>query len=805
MSTLYTAEEFAAIQQEYNEAVRRNIPITAELARQMQDAKIGVKGFTVALEDSVKSIVTAGKSAASAAVSAGGGAKSFNGAIGGMTDAVSGLVKLIPLVGGALSMLTQGLGAAAKAATDMSDGLWKTYTDLSQVGIAGAAGDLHDQIKALGFTTADGAEGIQAYTDLLKENSESLARMAGGAQAGAQSLAAVATSMRESGLSDQFRLLGKNVTEQNKLTAGYLRLLTMSGAAQQMTTEQMATSASAYILQIDRMSRLTGTSADQLQKDAEMRRSQTRYGMRMHLLEQQKALEGPDGPAAQQIEILENLAPLMKRAGPEAYQGFLDTVASDTGRSTSEASRKLAMLIGNAATTGIENIRKGGGQSAGEIFDLAAQGGANFIKTFGSLATTLGKEGMPAFADGIEAVNLANLSFVKDNAIIQEEKAKAQQQSIMAGKTADGREDKYAKARVELEKNQLDASIKLTGLINKGIVPVTQGMAKLAKGIDYTLEMATKLAVPGGAPAPPAAPAPAAPAPAAPAPAGPAAARTAPAAARTAPATSLNTGPLSLASTIASHESGSAGYNAYNKGTVGNKMIGSDKSVDFSKMTIDEYLRRAGLAKDNPDRLFAVGKYQIIPDTMRDIVSQLGLDTATTVLDATTQELLFSRGLIGIKRPLVDQFIKGKSDDLDGAILQLAQEFASIGVPYPAGKAKQRGESYYSGIGGNKARTSPDVVAQALQAERQKNMQSAAAGGILSGPKSGYNAMLHGTEAVVPLPDGRTIPVEMAGFSGMITQQSDLLGMQLGRMDDLIAQMRALNATSSKMLQYAQG
>ena len=34
-------------------------------------------------------------------------------------------------------------------------------------------------------------------------------------------------------------------------------------------------------------------------------------------------------------------------------------------------------------------------------------------------------------------------------------------------------------------------------------------------------------------------------------------------------------------------------------------------------------------------------------------------------------------------------------------------------------------------------------------------------GAILKGPKSGFAATLHGTEAVVPLPDGRTIPVSL--------------------------------------------
>ena len=45
-------------------------------------------------------------------------------------------------------------------------------------------------------------------------------------------------------------------------------------------------------------------------------------------------------------------------------------------------------------------------------------------------------------------------------------------------------------------------------------------------------------------------------------------------------------------------------------------------------------------------------------------------------------------------------------------------------------------------------------------------MPSAHSGGVLSGPQSGFPATLHGTEAVVPLPDGKSIPVSMKGGGG---------------------------------------
>jgi len=185
-------------------------------------------------------------------------------------------------------------------------------------------------------------------------------------------------------------------------------------------------------------------------------------------------------------------------------------------------------------------------------------------------------------------------------------------------------------------------------------------------------------------------------------------------------------GKESLAANISKYESGEAGYNAYNKGTVGNKIIPSDKPIDFSNMTISEYLRRGALKQGDPDRLFAVGKYQIIPGTMKGLIEKLKIDPETTYLDPATQDMLFANGLIGQNRKKVDAYVKGRSDDRDGAILELAKEFASVGIPYDmdVGKKKlKKGDSYYSGIGGNVAHNSPEQVGAALDADRLKNMQ----------------------------------------------------------------------------------
>jgi hypothetical protein len=89
---------------------------------------------------------------------------------------------------------------------------------------------------------------------------------------------------------------------------------------------------------------------------------------------------------------------------------------------------------------------------------------------------------------------------------------------------------------------------------------------------------------------------------------------------------------------------------------------------------------------------------------------------------------------------------------------------------------------------------------QVATAETTAPKQSAAMGGILSGPKSGYEATLHGTEAVVPLPDGRTIPVQMKGNTNSY-EQTKLLTMELDKLESLVYIMQRQNDISNQLLQ----
>ena len=285
-----------------------------------------------------------------------------------------------------------------------------------------------------------------------------------------------------------------------------------------------------------------------------------------------------------------------------------------------------------------------------------------------------------------------------------------------------------------------------------------------------------------------------------------------------------------LAASVAAHESGSKGYNAYNKGTAKGKIVKSDKDIDFSKMSISEFLRRGDLQTGDPDKLFAVGKYQIIPATMRELVKSLKL-SPSTLLDETTQEMLFTQGLTNSKRPTVDAYVKGVSDDLNGALMELAKEFASIGVPYPAGKATKRGESYWGGA--NHASNTPEQVTAALNADRlQQAARSAPVaagkgetpqamfGGLFNGPLSGYPVILHGRETVTPMPNPNSLvasnetsnvqkdPLPTTSSAAPTTNADsgallELFKMLSDKMDTLSDHMASGNDTREELLKYS--
>jgi hypothetical protein len=154
---------------------------------------------------------------------------------------------------------------------------------------------------------------------------------------------------------------------------------------------------------------------------------------------------------------------------------------------------------------------------------------------------------------------------------------------------------------------------------------------------------------------------------------------------------------------------GEGDYSTFKRGNAGDS---ARKKIDFSQMTIQEIMTLQSLRPGNPNRLFAVGKYQVIPVTMRGAVAALSINTNDKFAPAM-QENVFRNYLIADKRPSVKRFIVGQSNNLLGAQFALALEFASVADP-------NTGRSHYGGSGGNRASITSAETATALNDERQQ-------------------------------------------------------------------------------------
>ena len=158
--------------------------------------------------------------------------------------------------------------------------------------------------------------------------------------------------------------------------------------------------------------------------------------------------------------------------------------------------------------------------------------------------------------------------------------------------------------------------------------------------------------------------------------------------------------------------SGEGGYESINRGVAGDTPGGAESvfGKKLSDMTVGEVMELQA-----QDKLFAVGKYQIIPKTMKGFVRTMKI-SLDDKFDSTTQEK-FKRYVTDFKRPAVGRYLRGESNNRAEAAQELAREFASIGLAYDeAGRV--RGESRYSGTAGNAASISPAEIEAALDRGR---------------------------------------------------------------------------------------
>jgi hypothetical protein len=452
MADQYTPEEIAEIFEAYNNAIKTNTPISAELAKQMQDATKGFRGATDALNKFGKALGTSALDLGKSLYKGEKGVGQFGDAVESAAGALSLLEKALgplSLVARGLIIATQLLAKGFNAAAKQGDALYKSYQDLSRAGATASDGisGVFRNMQNLGY----GIEELDKMVALVTQNSETLAKFSLTAADGTNAFAQGMAQIQRDG---SLRVLGKTTDDINSAGAAFIRQSVRAGISQKDIGDKLGAQTKAYVLELDRLQRLTGMSADALQKQQDEAMAEDAYNDVMSELKQRAA--GGDEVAKMQIE---KITTVMNKLGPEMRKEFVAGIGGDVS-----AQQRLFMAAPNlmkdtmdeTANTQktINNLNRDAANTVGTFGKSARLAAGAYRDTFGPLYEM--RETMVATADFDARTDAA-----KKNAEV-----------------IDGNTKRLTEAQIA-NMNSRDA---MQAFIQKGVAPATVALNALAQG-----------------------------------------------------------------------------------------------------------------------------------------------------------------------------------------------------------------------------------------------------------------------------------------------------------------------------------
>jgi hypothetical protein len=733
MADQFDSKEFQEVLDTYTEHLAQGIPISEELAQKLKDLSTGIKDYTKNLKASKEALMGSLKSLGMSMINGESGAAVYNDTISKGAKTFSSWASKFPRVGKALGGVAEAAAAYTNAVADQADALFKSYQDISRSGIATGMNDAFKNLQDAGYTMKE----IGQYGQLMKENSAVLATMGGTTAQGAAEFAKVSKNIKNSQLETQFMRMGMTVNDINSGIANYVKQQQLSGSTLQQNDKQITASAAEFIVEQDKITKLTGLSADQQNKIYEGALAQEQFAAKTFQL-QLAAAAGDEQAKAELKRNKEMVAQITSKFGPEVAKGAQLYIA---GAMNSQGAQKFQRTFSELA----DDIDKGG-TDVGRSMNIMTREADTLVRE----QSRLGLVG--AFNNlflPIQEVGKGASASTQDFAKATKEATKSQKDQIAAKDAATG-------AMVDTTRDQRDITQSFDHVINVGVPLVTKGLSGLS-GVTQQLTsvfgqlagkegqigggttLLNKLGI-GKAPAPSATGGAAA--------GGAAAGGAAAGGAAASGPSGVATPPVVTPITPPAGKEGAANVDALIKFTGGT----GDKThfQQLNPSVLNSFVQMASAYFNS------TGKKLQVNSAFRSVEEQANVNSGTNPKAAPGKSL----------------HNLGKAVDINSSQVSELQSSGLLG---------QHGFSPL-------ANDPPHI-----------QMPSAALGGILSGPKSGYQAMLHGNEAVVPLPDGKTIPVQNSGGSGS-SEQTNLLAMELGKLESLLGVMQKQNDITNKIL-----
>ena len=452
MADMYTPEEIQRIFDEYHDAIRRGIPVTDAMAKELADAVKGVKNYTNTLNYSVKQLGQATKQAAQDIANGAKGTSVFNNGIERAGDVAVNVASQFGVLGKGLGLAINALTAWITAVNKQSDALYSNFQQLSRSGVIGAQGmdDVFQSMRRFGYTIDE----LDKMSAMLAENSREFAMFSGTAATGTKQVSNLVMGMEDARV--KFFNMGMTVDDISRATAGYYRQLSRNGKLQEATSA----GAQAYIKEMETLTRLTGLQRKEIE-------------------DQRQAAEDID-------QFYAGLMEMDPAAAKNAYSVFTQLMAVDPSGKKARAfavsmdgiisgseDQMQAIMSTNAQFLDLSMAVKQGKIDAAQFM----QGYSDAIRPNIELQKQLAKVGVTDFMGGLKNnVMLANkglVPFAKQLGL--SEKEIADLEAGVNGATA---------AQSQARDAQIKASQNVQDFINTGINPLTKAMKILTDVVE---------------------------------------------------------------------------------------------------------------------------------------------------------------------------------------------------------------------------------------------------------------------------------------------------------------------------------
>jgi putative chitinase len=805
MATGYTPEEIAELKAREADEIKRFGQASAETRMALLDMSAGVKGLTASLTKGFGQLGSSALGLGKQLYEGEVGASVFNKSIGGATDALGDLIGLLPYVGGALKTLVKGASEYTQAVNKQADALYSNYQKMSEMGATAADGmqGVYDNLKRMNY----GTDELDKFVGIVRENSQTLASFGKTVGQGVNEIATVSQAIQQGDIGRQFRDMGISVDDINKGIASYTKMQTLVGGRQKMSTDELIAASQNYIKEVDLLSKITGKNRQEQEQARESAMAEERYAAFKYELDQRAKMG--DEAAAAQLKQVEGTQIMLDKMAPETRKGFLNILSGTLN--TPEAQKLLLTMPNAAAVAGKETFTQAEFQQA----------------ALGDITANLSGAG----------TQLAKIGANNDTFLSIQEQMKLK--AYLEAGTADEREEAAKKAQVVTDKatqnmtDIQDANRKsrdsLQDLVNAGIVPVTTGMKGLANATDKTIEgftkMAEKLGVPvkkreeaaaaAGAKAEPR-PA-AAPPSAAPVPAGkPAVSKELATDLMSRLSSSGITDKRSQANILAQVDAESAGRanRKENLNYTPEQLLKTFpkkfKDLAEAQAVVSQgqeaignkvYGGRMGNAENEGFLYRGRGLIQLTgKQNYEKFGKMLGVDLVKNPDLAADPEIA--------KQIAVAYFADKQKAGVD--LSDIKQIGKAVG--YAGGDAETQKRAGLANAYLEDTKMSPSVAPKSVTASGTSSPTAQADpvapipranGGVIPAVPGGVNVLAAEAgmnEAFVPLPDGKTIPVQMAGNE----EQLSMMSAQLDRLDQLVRIMQTQVGVSERILKYAQ-